>query len=180
MTDQSPTANDRLYDLPEAARLTGLTVDALRKRASRGRLEQVKGNDGTVRVRLTTADLEAVRQEPASQGRSDDEPTGHVVQTVQPDPEVTGLRDALAAEREALSRERQRADRAEAGEAAARARGDQAEREREEARVRGAGAEGEARGLREALAEARATLADMRRPIWQQWLGIPARPGPKG
>ncbi len=63
MSDEPSTATDRLYDLPEAARLTGLTVDALRKRASRSRLEQVKGNDGTVRVRLTTADLEAVRRE---------------------------------------------------------------------------------------------------------------------
>lgn len=172
MPDEPTAVNSRLYDLPEAARLTGLTVDALRKRASRGKLEQVKGNDGTVRVRLTTANLEAVRQEPTSQRRSEDDLTGQIVQIVQPFSEVTGLREALAAEREALSRERQRADRAEAGEAAARARSDQAEREREEARVRAASAEGEARALREALAEARTTIAEARRPAWRRWFGM--------
>ncbi len=57
---------DRLYDLPEAAKLTGLTVDALRKRASRGKLEHVKGNDGTVRVRLTAAALDAIHREGSS------------------------------------------------------------------------------------------------------------------
>ena len=47
---------------------------------------------------------------------------------------------------------------------AERARAAQAEREREEARIRAAAAEGEAKGLREALAEAR-------RPFWRRWLG---------
>ena len=63
---RSTTAVDRLYDLPEAAKLTGLTVDALRKRASRGKLEHVKGNDGTVRVRLTAAALDAIHREAPS------------------------------------------------------------------------------------------------------------------
>lgn len=122
--------------------MTGLTVDALRKRASRGKLEQVKDNDGTVRVRLTTADLEAVQQEVPGQARSDDGVAGQSGQRVQPYPEVAGLREALATERDALARERQRADRAEEQEAAARARTDQAEREREDARVRAAAVEG--------------------------------------
>ena len=165
MSDEPTTATDRLYDLPEAARLTGLTVDALRKRASRGKLEQVRGNDGTVRVRLTTADLEAVHQELSGQRRPEDDSAGQIVQTVQTSPEVAGLREALATEREAVARERQRAERAEAQEVVARARSDQAEREREEARVRAAGAEGEAKVLREALVEAR-------RPIWHRWFGL--------
>ena len=63
---QPSAVTDRLYDLPEAAKLTGLTVDALRKRASRGKLEHVKGNDGTVRIRLTTAALDAIRREAPS------------------------------------------------------------------------------------------------------------------
>ena len=67
-TVPSTTAVDGLYDLPEAAKLTGLTVDALRKRASRGKLEQIKGNDGVVRVRLTTADLAAIGRETSSHG----------------------------------------------------------------------------------------------------------------
>ena len=165
MNDEPATAIDRLYDLPEAARLTGLTVDALRKRASRGKLEQVRGNDGTVRVRLMTADLEAVQQELSGQGRSEDDQAGQVVRTVQTSPEVIGLREALTTEREAVARERHRADRAEAQEAIARARSDQAEREREEARVRAAGAESEAKVLREALVEAR-------RPMWHRWFGL--------
>lgn len=172
MSDEPTTANDRLYDLPEAARLTGLTVDALRKRASRGKLEQIKGNDGTVRVRLTTADLEAVHQELSGQRRSEEDQAGQVVQTVQTLPEVAGLREALATEREAVARERQRAERAEAQEAIARTRSDQAEREREEARVRAAGAEGEVKVLREVLTEARATIAEARKPIWQRWFGL--------
>ncbi len=63
---RSTAVIDRLYELPEAAKLTGLTVDALRKRASRGKLEHVKGNDGTVRVRLTAADLDAIHREMSS------------------------------------------------------------------------------------------------------------------
>ena len=50
-----------LYLLTEAAERTGLTVDALRKRIRRGRLETVKGNDGLVRVRLTAADMDSLR-----------------------------------------------------------------------------------------------------------------------
>lgn len=172
MSDEPTTATDRPYDLPEPARLTGLTVDALRKRASRGKLEQVKGNDGTVRVRLTTADLEAVRREMSGQGRSDDDASGQSGQPVQPSPEVAGLREALATERDALARERERADQAEAQEAASRVRTDRAEREREEARVRAAAVEGEVKVLREALTEARATIAEARKPAWQRWFGL--------
>ena len=62
-----------------------------------------------------------------------------------------------------MESERGRAGKAEAERDAERARAAQAEREREEARIRAA-AEGEARGLREALAEAR-------RPFWRRWLG---------
>src|SRR5215210_2290097 len=50
-----------LHLLTEAAERTGLTVDALRKRIRRGKLDTVKGNDGLVRVRLTSADMEALR-----------------------------------------------------------------------------------------------------------------------
>ena len=50
-----------LYLLTEAAERTGLTVDAMRKRIRRGKLDTVKGNDGLVRVRLTSADMEALQ-----------------------------------------------------------------------------------------------------------------------
>lgn len=100
-TVQSATASGGLYDFPEAAKLTGLTVDALRKRASRGRLEQVKGNDGTVRVRLTSADLATISRE--TSGHSPDM-SGHVLtvkvnlheRAARAEGEATVLRDALA------------------------------------------------------------------------------------
>ncbi len=88
------------------------------------------------------------------------------------------LAAAVDALREQYEYERERADRAEARAGQAEAERDaarvetaaerawaaQAEREREEARVRAAAAEGEAKGLRDALAEAR-------RPFWRRWLG---------
>lgn len=153
---QTAAVTSGLYDLPEAARLTGLTVDALRKRASRGKLEQVKGNDGTVRVRLTTADLAAIGREMSSPG-----------------PDLSGLAPPVGVElheraakaegeaavlREALGRVQQQADAFVAA----------AETRREEltaALVRAATAEGEAKALREALAEAR-------RPPWRRWLRL--------
>jgi hypothetical protein len=70
---------------------------------------------------------------------------------------VEGHRAELERQAAAIERERERADQQEA-------RATAAEREREDARVRAAAAEGEAKGLREALAEAR-------RPFWRRWLG---------
>jgi hypothetical protein len=58
MNDQS------LYLLTEAAECTGLTVEAIRQRVKRGKLEFVKGNDGLLRVRLTTADLVGIDRSP--------------------------------------------------------------------------------------------------------------------
>jgi chromosome segregation ATPase len=162
MTDQ-PT----LFLLTEAAERTGLTVDALRKRVKRGRLQTVKGNDGLVRVRLTAADMASLR--PAE------------VQPAASHPEEKNRRDsALEAEVAAL-----------------RQRLDQLQAEREEARIRAAHAEGEAAALREAvareigraeqaeeahlaaseraaaaeaaLADVREALEEARRPFWARW-----------
>lgn len=87
--------------MPEAAKLTGLTVDALRKRASRGKLEQVKGNDGTVRVRLTTADLAAIGRETSSHspdlsGRVPPVDVELHERAAKAEGEAVGLRDSLA------------------------------------------------------------------------------------
>ena len=54
VTDQ-PTR----YSLAEAARLTGLSTEALRLRIRRGKLAAEKGNDG-LRVILTSADIESI------------------------------------------------------------------------------------------------------------------------
>src|SRR3954470_4855269 len=61
MDDTQRPAINQLYTLTEASRLTGRSVDALRQRAKRGKLEMVKGNDGLVRVRLTSADMASLR-----------------------------------------------------------------------------------------------------------------------
>jgi chromosome segregation ATPase len=117
MTDQP-----NLFLLTEAAERTGLTVDALRKRVKRGKLQTVKGNDGLVRVRLTGADMASLRLD-------DGQPT--------------------ASHSEEKSR---RDSSLEAEVAALRQRVEQLQAEREEARIRAAYAEGEAKALREAVA----------------------------
>ena len=164
VTGQSVAVTVGLHDLPEAARLTGLTVDALRKRASRGKIEQVKGNDGTVRVRLTTADLADIIRGASSRGPDvsghPDNPSGPLPsvdvelheRAARAEGEVSTLRDTLA-------RVQRQAEAALAV----------AETKREEltaALVKAARAEGEVEALREALAEAR-------RPVWRRWLGLP-------
>jgi chromosome segregation ATPase len=168
MSDQS------LYLLTEAAERTGLTVEAIRQRIKRGRLEAVKGNDGLLRVRLTTADLESVANRSPT-GQTSPTATGHVGEddrlTKALQAEAASLRERAArAEgesatlRERMESERERADRAEAEREAARAEA-AAERTRAATAERAAAsAEGELRGLREALVEAR-------RPFWRRWVG---------
>jgi hypothetical protein len=102
MNDQS------LYLLTEAAERTGLTVEAIRQRIKRGKLEAMKGNDGMLRVRLTTADLEAI----------DRSLTGHAVPTapgqpVNDDRLLKALQEAAEARGEATAL-RERAEIAEA------------------------------------------------------------------
>ena len=133
MNDQS------LYLLTEAAERTGLTVEAIRQRIKRGKLEAVKGNDGMLRVRLTTADLEAIDR--SATGYAPRTATG---QPVDDDRLLKALQDAAEARGEAAAlRERAemaeaRADRAEAAAAAI-----------PELRERVGRAEGEAAALRE-------------------------------
>jgi hypothetical protein len=171
-----------LYLLTEAAERIGLTVEAIRQRIKRGRLEAVKGNDGLLRVRLTSADMEAFANRPA---------TGH------PAPTMTGqatgddrltnaLQAAAAALREAIGRERERADKAEARAGQAETRAERAEAEREAARVAAARAEGEAVALRgqvqaaeTARDGARAELADWTAggPLGRAWRALIYRRG---
>ncbi len=166
MSDQS------IYLLTEAAERTGLTVDALRKRIRRGKLETVKGNDGLVRVRLTSADMDALRLAEGQTGQpkpSQPDERDRTIAALEAERDAARLAAAKAEGesgtlREQVEAERGRANRAEAEAAAERGRAAQAEREREEARIRAAAAEGEAKGLRLALEEAR-------RPFWRRWLG---------
>ncbi len=148
------------YLLTEASGLTGLSVDALRKRIERKKLRGTRSNeDGQWRVWLTAKDVETAK---ASQfvdksGHGSDGP---------PDESRTikALEGEAAALREAHSRERERADKAEAAAADARGLADRRLQEIAELRERAGQAEGEAKGLRLALEEAR-------RPFWRRWLG---------
>ena len=162
-----------LFLLAEAAERTGLSVDALRKRIKRGALEMVKGNDGLVRVRLTAADMDAVRLAGVQPTPSQPE-SSTAIKVLE---EAVGLlRDQLGRERAALESEtaslRAWAEGAEERLQAASRRLEE-ERSRaaaeavelrtagEEARLQAARAEEKAEGLRLALEEAR-------RPFWRR------------
>ena len=97
-----------LFLLIEAAERTGLTVDALRKRIRRGKLEMVKGNDGLVRVRLTSAEMDALRLTDGQTGQP------LASQPDERDRTISALEAESATLRDGLDRERERADRAEA------------------------------------------------------------------
>jgi chromosome segregation ATPase len=182
MTDQ-PTR----YTLTEAARLTGLSTEALRLRIRRGKLLAEKGNDG-LRVFLTSADIEAiVAGQERQQIPTDRTQSPNAIKALE---DAIGLlREQFGQDRTALETavlnlkeraeraetqatvEQARADRAEVEREAARAeiaveraRTAQAEQARESAKVAAAAAEGEAKGLRLALEEAR-------RPFWRRWIG---------
>ncbi len=61
----------KLYLLTEAAELTGATVEALRQRIKRRKLQGVRGNDGRLRVRLSSADIATL----TATGRGEASPT---------------------------------------------------------------------------------------------------------
>ena len=73
----------KLYLLTEAAELTGATVEALRQRIKRRKLQGVRGNDGRLRVRLGTADIAAL----TATGRGDATPTKPTERPPEPPPE---------------------------------------------------------------------------------------------
>jgi len=60
MDDQAGNIG-QLYTLAEAASLTGMSVDVLRHRVKRRKLQSVRGNDGMTRVRLDNASIQASR-----------------------------------------------------------------------------------------------------------------------
>ncbi len=146
-----------LYLLTEAAERTGLTVDALRKRIRRGKLETVKGNDGLVRVRITSADMEALRLADGQPGQPKPihpDENDQTIKVLEAERDAARLAEAKAeglaeALRDALGRERERADRVEADRDAARALADRRGREVVELRERVGQAEGESGAFRE-------------------------------
>src|SRR5215208_3482307 len=106
------------YLLTEASGLTGLSVDALRKRIERKKLRGSRSNeDGQWRVWLTSKDVETARSGQAvdKSGQGSDGP---------PDESRTikALEDRATALQDALTRERARAERAEGESATLRER----------------------------------------------------------
>ena len=160
MNDQ-PDNIGQLYTLAEAASLTGMSVNALRHRVKRRKLQSVRGNDGMTRVRLDHAATQASQASQTGDdaasalhsrlpghGQTLDALASHVASLR----ERLAVADIMAAElRDRISRVEQERD--------------VLRQDREDARVRAATADGEARALREALAEAR-------RPAWRRWLGL--------
>jgi chromosome segregation ATPase len=98
--------SDKLYLLTEAAEAASTTVETIRQRIKRGKIQAIKGNDGRVRVHLTEAEIEALRT-----GRPVDQPTGQ--STSQP-VENTSAINALEAHVQTLREqiERMRTDHA--------------------------------------------------------------------
>lgn len=145
------------YLLTEAASLTGLSVDAIRKRILRRKLRGNRSNeDGLWRVWLTETDIEA-----AKAGRL----AGQDVDNPSDESRTINALEALAAmSQEALTQQQMRAEKAEARADAVQAEAAKLREEGAALAVRVAVAETEAKGLREALEEAR-------RPFWRRWLG---------
>jgi predicted nucleic acid-binding Zn-ribbon protein len=152
------------YLLTEASGLTGLSVDALRKRIERKGLRGSRSNeDKQWRVWLTSRDIEA-----AKAGRSMDKSSHGMDILTDEAGTIKVLESELRTVREALDRERERADwdASRAGEAERRLEEERTRaaievktlrEEREEARIRAARLEGE--------------LEAMRRPFWRRWIG---------
>ena len=156
--DDQPGNIGQFYTLAEAASLTGMSVDALRHRVKRRKLQSVRGNDGMTRVRLDDAAIQAsqVGNDAASVLHSQLPGRGQTFDALAS--HVASLRERLAMADTTAAELRDRIGRVEQER-------DVLRQDREDARVRAATAEGEARVLREALENAR-------RPAWRRWLGV--------
>jgi hypothetical protein len=152
MADHGPDirADTRWLTYEEAGHVLGVDPDSVARRARRLKWPRLPGNDGKARVAIPADILPASGPDAApdqgADGAADKEPYsprdrgGHV----RPDESRTikALEDEAAALREALARERERADRAEAQAAAALAMADRRGREVVELRERVGQAEG--------------------------------------
>lgn len=148
--------DSRWMTYAELAQARGIKEPAAVRLVQRRGWERQPGNDGAARIAVPVSELRFSRAVPPA------------VMLVAPDSRDM---DALIRERQRADTAEARAHRAETEQTALQARldhterdRDQARQERETARVEAAGAIGEARALREALDEAR-------RPAWRRWLG---------
>lgn len=139
------------YTLAEAASLTGLSVDALRKRILRGKVRANKSNeDGLWRVWLAEADIAASQELDLPPDMSS---------------QSSALQAELAAVREALDRERSRADQAEGEARAVRERMAAAEMQLEAERIVSGQRAEEVMAQRERVARAEGMAIELRKRI---------------
>ena len=135
----------------ELAEARGIKEPAAVRLVQRRKWERQPGNDGATRIAVPVIQLRPSRV------------VAPAVMVVAPDNRDI---EALHRERQRADAAEARADRAEAREVEARTTAERQGRELTAALLRTAIAETEARASREALAEAR-------RPTWRRWLGIP-------
>src|SRR3954468_20545335 len=157
------------YLLTEASGLTGLSVDALRKRIERKRLRGSRSNeDGQWRVWLTSKDVETARAGRAADksGQAADRVGRGGASRAEESLKVRTLEDSLDAVREDLSRERAHAAAAEGEGKALREERDRLLRERDAAQVEAAALRAERETARIGAARAEAALEELRRPWW--------------
>jgi uncharacterized coiled-coil DUF342 family protein len=167
-----------LYTFEEASRMTGLSIAALRKRASRpgkNRLETVTSNeDKLLRVRIDDRTIDALKrveagrsQNPADIARQDivklSSTLSKAVDVLQE--QLAGLRSELDATRGEVARERGRADMAEEKAAAAIAEAERRAEELSAAKEQLARAEGVLEGMQQ-MQQADA------RSWWQRLLAV--------
>jgi hypothetical protein len=114
-------------DVDEAATRLGLSKDAVRKRIRRGSLESRRGNDGSVRVLVTSATRLGPVLDTAGHGADAAGTTALLVENARlaerlaaEERRSTELQDALAELRAVLGREQARGDRLESALAEAR------------------------------------------------------------
>ncbi len=132
--------------VPEAAQRLDTTVEAVRKRISRGQLDSRKGNDGRTEVLVLT---ESARGPPTDLTLS-----AHDPDTVR---RLSGLEEEVSGLRDEVDRWRGKAE--EAGQRAARAEGELATKDLLVAELRAA-----LEHERQERAELRLVLAEARRP----------------
>lgn len=155
-TDQ-PAAKHVWLSYPEAVKALGVSLRAVEGRAYRGKWAKQRGNDGTVRLAVPRREIEAhTPHEPHGVGPMYGPTTPHA--WGHDDHALKALERELETVREALARERERADQAMAEAATERSRA-------EEARVRAAAAEGKLEGLASGAALLHEQLAQMRREV---------------
>jgi hypothetical protein len=138
------------YD--ELAEARGIDRASAIRMVRRKRWPKQESNDGTTRVAVPASALSVTGHPATNQAPPDDK-----IHDLPGDNNqiIKALEAELAGVREALSRERDRADRLQAERDTERERADQAAAEREAARIEAAFAKGEVKGLLEALARER-------------------------